>query len=351
MRITPARTVLSHVAEKILGEFREFEPVAVDRVGQQHRLPAGAPQDGKPRSLDDGKREDLEALHHLGEVLHAVDPRLPEGRRDDVVVPGQRRRVKARGVAACGVGVGFQDDERLLGRRRQLHEPDAIGHVLQVEPDDPGVGVRRQELEEVILVDIELVSHADELAGPQVLVGEQPHAVQGDPTALGHDRDVPLSHLPVLQGDKGKNEAVFQVDDADAVGPHDPHVPAPCYFQHFLLEVAAPIGIFAEAARFDDGPPDPLVPAGIQGLRHMPRGQEEHGQVGHPGHVLDGRVDPDPVDVAAVLAHRMDSTLEPEALQVQDNVPPQVGGRCRDSENNNTCRKKDLLHPSLLREQ
>ena len=107
--------ILSYVVEKIIGQLREFESIAVDRVGQQHRLPAGAPQDGEPRPLDDGKRKDLEALHHLREVLHAMNPRLPEGRRDDFVVPGQRRRVKACGVIACGVRVGLQGDERLLG--------------------------------------------------------------------------------------------------------------------------------------------------------------------------------------------------------------------------------------------
>jgi hypothetical protein len=36
----------------------------------------------------------------------------------------------------------------------------------------------------------------------------------------------------------------------------------------------------------------------------------------------------------------MDFPFEPETLQVQDNIPPQVGGRRRDPENNDTCRKK-----------
>jgi len=318
--------MLPDMAEEIIGERGEFEPVTVHRVSQQDGLPPRAAQHGQPRPLDDGKRKNLEALHHLGEVLDPMDPGLAEGRRDDLVVPGECRRVKLRRPVAHGIRVGLQDDERLVRPARQPHQPGAVGHVLQVAPDDTGVGVGIQKLDEIVLVDVELVAHADELARAEVLVGEQAHAVDRNPSALGHDRDVALPHLPVVEGHERQGKTVFQVDNADAVRSHDAHAPPPRDVEDLIFEVASLIRKLAEPARFDDDPPDALAPAGLDRPGDVPRGQQENGQLRDGRDVVDRRVDAHAVDLAAVLADGVDGPLEAEALKVQDDVAGQIGG-------------------------
>ena len=137
-----------------------------------------------------------------------------------------------------------------------------------------GVGVVREILQEVGLVQVRRVAVADDRAevDPQTL------SLAGDvgavATALAHERDAARALGEIVAGQEG--QAVTGVVDAEAVGPDHPEAALARYRERLLLEALPALAGLLEAGRHHYDRLDPDLGAVGQ---HLDRAVSGYGQV------------------------------------------------------------------------
>ena len=205
-----------------LAEWRERHAHPLGEVGDQRPLRPGVVdgRDARAGSADqppaDG--EELEGVHELGQVGHAVDAVRREQRLPPSVGAGERARVGLDHRAAHGRRPDRQGDHRdvPLGRLRQRRrQAGKVAHRLEDQPDDAGLG-RAERVGEVV------GGGGDQLPARRDDRGEAEGAVRAqqrreDRAAVGH------------QGDgAGRQRVSLEVAERAHPGRHvdEPHAPA-----------------------------------------------------------------------------------------------------------------------------
>ena len=97
----------------------------------------------------------------------------------------------------------------------------------------------------------------------------------------------PTRARPGHLGGEGGVQAAERAHHAQAVGPDEPHPPAPGLLEHLLLELGPFRPDFLEAGRDDDRPRDTGLDALADHAGHRRRGRHDHRQVDRLGHCLD----------------------------------------------------------------
>ncbi len=72
-----------------------------------------------------------------------------KGRIDHLIVAGQRSGVREGDILSQAADVGFEDQDRLVGSARHLHQPSPVPDALQVDEDQAGAGVVDQIFQHV----------------------------------------------------------------------------------------------------------------------------------------------------------------------------------------------------------
>ena len=221
------------------------------------------------------------ALEGVGQVKQLLDrlranrPRLADGGVEGRVGAGEGARVRGHGAGALGRAPGLEEDDRLEGRgfaeRRGERAP--VGHALEVGDDHPRFGVFGDRAQEFGLVEIGLVAEAREEGKPHVSVARPVEDRHRERPGVGHERDgARLGHTRR----EGEVEPLRRTDPAEAVRAQNPERPAAKPRAELGLAPPALVVRFAEAGRDDDGTPDPLGCAFLEGREHRRRGNRDH---------------------------------------------------------------------------
>ena len=91
-------------------------------------------------------------------------------------------------------------------------------------PIAPVSGSPYQEIKDIVPVHHQLVPDARQLAEPDVFRQAPPGHLMDEPAALGNERVGTPHYLSRIEGEKRQAQAVFHVNDADAVGTHAGHI-------------------------------------------------------------------------------------------------------------------------------
>src|SRR5665213_3522573 len=204
-------------------ELHEREPGVDDRVREQHARTTGAGDDDdvlalRRRQDRDGARE----LQHLVQPARANHAALAQHVVVDLVVAGQRTRMRARGTRAELGPAGLE--------LFHVHR-DRLRRIVLLE-----------ERQQIVLVDVGLVAETDDRGDAHLRGAAEPDDRHPDAARLRGERDAPLD---VVRRAERRAQVLRRVVEAVDVRPHQAHV------------VLAPDLLDLELARFVAGLGEP----------------------------------------------------------------------------------------------
>src|SRR3990172_321132 len=172
------------------GERGDAKPLLLRDVRGDDGGPPGAGDDERPRTLggrDVGERlGEIVQLLQRGRAVHAV---LPEHGFVDLAPPRQRPGVGLRGLASPLGPPRLEDHHRLGAGADGGEELRGVLHPLDVEGDHLRVRILPEETDQVRLVHVGPVPHADEGGKPESFLRRPVDERRADRAALRDDRD------------------------------------------------------------------------------------------------------------------------------------------------------------------
>ena len=168
-------------------------------------------------------------------------------------------------------------------------------------------------LQVVDLIEIEFISHAHNLGGPHIGAGEKIQVGEGDPSALGQDRDLPRMHGSSRHPDKGNDKTVLHIDHPQSIGPDDPYPPfsgnreefsAPAWPLPSEYSLKPPVSRMTQRIFF--------LSTGLQDSRHGGRWGEDDRHIDPLLEIIKRGDDPFSVEQTFFFAHQKDLSLESE---------------------------------------
>ena len=234
-----------------------------------------------------GQRLGPEHQRHVEQLVERVDPDDPglaEQGVDGDVGAGHRGRVRRGGPDAGGRAAALHRDDRLAARDPpgDAAELAGVAERLEVQQHDVGAGVVLPVLQQVVAADVGLVAdrhearHAEPDAGRPLEHGDAERArlrLHRDATRLGRVRR------------EGGVEADGGVDDADAVGPDEPHAVDGAPGRAAAACVAAPPATSPNPAVSTTRPATPLRRTLVDDVQDRGCGNGDHRQVDGVGDV------------------------------------------------------------------
>ena len=186
--------------EALLDPLQERPPAAWPARSRSARISSAAMTAWPPERESTARR--LPAQRRQGQRLEVVDQGLGLRKR---AMPAWRRAASttwSSAARAAGVRRGdavpaaapMLDLCSRMGlsvRRASSMRRRPVADALQVHADDVGLGIVDEVLEQVVLVDVELVAHRDQLGHAEALAGQDVEDARAHPAALGDDRDAP----------------------------------------------------------------------------------------------------------------------------------------------------------------
>ncbi len=211
------------------------QPGGFQRVGSQRGRPARVGHNGD--TIACGQRLEGQSQRAVEEFSHALyldHAGLPASRTEGRVAARQRAGMRSGGRLPAGRPAGFECEHRLAksGPAQRIHECRPALDILQVKRDDLADLVRRQEWDDVGLVDVGFVPHAEEAAEPDPAAHSPVYDAAAQRPGLGQEGD-PTARRHAL--DEGRVQGRVGVNHPDAIRPHDAHPIAPGDRNHLRL--------------------------------------------------------------------------------------------------------------------
>ncbi len=252
---------LNHVAEHPRGRIAgEIDGISLDGMGRNEggdRLDSPLRQGGHVQTLQlsliccqdagsagSGDKENAVASRRpqVGEGLGKIVELLDGVRAADVVLSEQRIVDGIGAGQGLGVGLGchlalgcaprLENHQRLLESLHHFQERLGTLDALDVRRDDLGGRIAVEIGDQVRLVHISPVAHADEAGCSQLLLRQPVHHRSAHRAALGDDRNLALA----CEQGPGSTQGMMRVVDPLAIRPDDPHAVLLRHLDDLLLE-------------------------------------------------------------------------------------------------------------------
>ena len=254
------------------------------------------------------------------------------------------RRGRAR---ACLGAAGFEEDDGLeLGDLlRDLDEPFAVNHVLDIAEDEARILVAHEVLDKVDLRKVGLVPQADELREPHVVPDGPVHDRDAHGAGLGEEADRAFrQHVR----SKGGVHIICGVDKTEAVRPQDADVLLPADLFKFFFEKRAASARFLESRADDNGRRDARCRALTERCGNEFCGDDDDRQIDGLSDIRYVCVHLEPQDLAARRVDRIQRApeLEPQEI-VQYCMPDFLRVRGRADDGNGIGVEKAFEHHSV----
>ena len=243
------------------------------------------------------------------------------------------------GLATLIGPASLEDHDRLLALLDGREEPRRVLDSLDVEGDHLRVLVRRKEIDQVGLVDVDPVSHAHEGREAELLLGGPVDQGGSDGPALRRDGHGPFS------GDErpGRAKAVVGVVDPLTVRPDDADAAPQCVSRHLLLEAGSLSSRLGETPGDDDGRPDFPLAELENRLGDGSRRDDDDSQVG-AGRNLPHRFHRrNPEDCLFLRIHGDDRPCEAGVEDVLQDLVAELSGLCGGADDGKTVRAEEGL--------
>ena len=313
-------------------------------VGGHDAGTAGVGDDGEAGALGDlVPADELGDVEDLADVEDAGHAGAPEGRVVDGVLPGQRARVRGGDRGRLGEPSGLVGDDGLCpgegaGGRHELPGPV---DGLDVEDDGLGLLVLAEVVDEIAEVDVEGVADGHEVGEADLLLQGPVEDRGAQGARLGNEGDVPFFGHGLGEA---RVELVAGRDDAQAVGPDDPHaLGAAQGLPDLVLEGLALGPRLPESGRGDDDPEDARVAAFPDEAGDLAGRRADDGQVGRLRDILDVGDAGDPHDGLAHGADGVDDPAEAAADEIDEDLAADALGVGGDADEGDALGLEDLI--------
>ena len=285
--------VLHQLRPNLFGEARQLQTEALDLVaGPDAGAAAGACHGdaSAPRQgVDEAQRH--QCVHHLVEALDLDRLRLPTESLEDGDRAGQARRVSQSGPLAPFGPPSLEDDDRLAssGFAKCSGEAPAVSDTLDVDGDDPGLGILGHVVEKLVLVHVQGVPVAHHLAEAQP---PRPPVCRENVRVAATLRDESDGARIQRHTQRVHQTALGHVQ-AGAIGTDDAESPGPRLLQHLPFQLCSLCkAALAEAGGEEVNGSHPLGSAVVQQGERRLRWDVHH-------HVVHGSGDAHQVRIAA----------------------------------------------------
>ena len=226
-----------------------------------------------------------------------------------------------------------------------LDEASALADPLQVESDDPGVGIGSDLRQQFGLAEVHLVAQAEQLRETEALpAGPVDHRL-ADGAGMGEKGDVPRGRAGQRQ-EAGVDRQVG-VQKADGIGAQHPHAVAAGDLQTARFQRLPHRPDLAEAARSNDGHPHPALAAVLQRLRNGRGRDDDHGQVDRIRNAGQVKVHRPIEEHAAARIDEVQRTPIPGDDQVAGDPVAEFGRIARGADHHHAARLEEGFQHSL----
>ena len=140
------------------------------------------------------------------------------------------------GNMAAGLSrVGFVENDGLRGGASDIHQLPSPLKTFKVESDDLCLRIFDQILQIVDLIEVQLVSHANDFRKTYVGACEEISVGEEDASTLGQDRYFPLADRTPFKFAKRDDKTIVDIHEPDPIGPYDPDSPFPRNLEDLIL--------------------------------------------------------------------------------------------------------------------
>ena len=223
-----------------------------------------------------------------------------------------------------------------------LQQAAAVGAALEVSDHRIGVVALEQVADEFGRGDVRLVTGRNDVREADVLLVRRRHHAHTVPAALRDHRHRPRFERPEpCAPAEAYAGVVLQVEDAEAVGPHDAHVGLARGRNELRLQTLAVFPRFAKTPGEHDRERDAGLAALLDGAHHALCGQRDERHVARLRHELQIGVAGESVDVAVLRIDRMDPAAVAEIDEQLQRLAADAACLLRDAHHGDSPRREE----------